>query len=148
MDSKQLFFEDVSVGDEISPITKKATLVQNVMYAAATWDFHRHHYDKEFTDSKGYLGTFIDGQLFGAFLAQLVAQWAGADGVVKKLGLSYRVMAIPGDVLTCKGRVADKYDKDSENLVHCDLWIENQRGEKVVGPAHALLALPLRNSKA
>ena len=148
MDSKHLFFEDVNVGGEIPPITKKATLVQNVMYAAATWDFHRHHYDKGFTDSKGYPGTFIDGQMFGAFLAQLVTQWAGADGVIKQLGLNYRVIAIPGDVLTCKGKVADKHTKDSENLVNCDLWIENQRGEKVVGPAHALLALPSRNSKS
>jgi acyl dehydratase len=148
MDSKQLFFEDVNVGDEIPPIIKKATLVQNVMYAAATWDFHRHHYDKEFTDSKWYPGTFIDGQMFGAFLAQMVTQWARADGVVKKLGLNYRGMAIPGDVLTCKGKVARKYTKDSENLVNCDLWIENQREEKVVGPAHALLALPSRKSKS
>ncbi|MFC2042451.1 MaoC/PaaZ C-terminal domain-containing protein [Chloroflexota bacterium] len=146
MGSKQLFYEDINVGDEITPITKKATLLQNVMYAAATWDFHRHHYDKEFADSKGYPRTFVDGQIFGAFLAQMVTQWAGTAGMVKQLGLNYRVMAVPGDVLTCKGKVVDKHTKDNENLVNCDLWIENQRGEKVVGPAHALLALPSRNS--
>jgi len=147
MDSKKLFFEDVNVGDEIPPILKEVTLVQNVMYSAATWDFHRHHYDKEFAESKGFPGPFVDGQMFGAFLAQMITQWVGVDGVLKKLGLTYKIMAVPGDVLSCKGKVTGKYTEEGENLVNCEMWIENQRDETIVAPAQALLALPSKSSK-
>ena len=147
MSSKKLFFEDVNVGDEITPIIKEVTLVQNVMYSAATWDFHRYHYDREFAESKGFPGTFVDGQMFGAFLAQMITQWAGVDGIIKKLGLTYKIMAFPGDVLACEGRVTGKYSEDGENLVNCEMWIKNQKGETIVGPAHALLALPSKSSK-
>ena len=141
MGENGLFFEDVNPGDEIGPLVKRASLVQNVMYAGATWDFHRVHYDTAFAEGKGFPGPFVDGQIFGAFLAQMVTQWAGPEGVLKKLSLSYRVMALPGDTLSCRGKVSETYEKDGENLVACELWIENQRGEKVVAPAHALIAL-------
>lgn len=144
MRNRQLLFEDVDTGSEIPPVTKKISLVSNVMYSAATWDFHRHHYDRSFTDSRGLLGTFLDGQELGAFLAQLVTQWAGVGGIIKKLALRYRVMVLPGDVLTCKGKTVEKFTRNGENLVRCELWIENQRSEKVVGTAQALLALPSR----
>lgn len=146
MDNQELFYEEVKVGDEIPPLIKKITLVQNVMYSAATWDFHRHHYDKEFVQNKGFPGTFVDGQMFGAFLAQMVTQWTGPNGIIKKLGLSYKVMAFPGDVITCKGKIAEKYTKDGEHLIDCELWIENQKGEKVIAPAHALVSLPSQSA--
>jgi acyl dehydratase len=145
--SNQLFFEDVTIGDEIPSLIREIDLVKNVMYAAATWDFHRHHYDKEFADKKGFPGTFVDGQEFGSFLVQLVTHWTGVGGVLRELDLNYRVMAFPGDILTCKGRVAEKHTNGEENLVRCELWIENQRDEKVVEPAHAVLALPSRSNK-
>lgn len=147
MGSKKLFFEDVNVGDEIPPILKEVTLVQNVMYSAATWDFHRHHYDKEFAESKGFPGPFVDGQMFGAFLAQMVTQWVGVDGILKKLGLTYKTMAVPGDILSCKGKVIGKHTEEGENLVNCEMWIENQKGRTIVAPAQALLALPSKSSK-
>ena len=142
MESKDLFYEDVKVGDTIPPLVKKITLVQNVMYSAATWDFHRHHYDREFIQSKGFPGPFVDGQMFGAFLTQMVTQWIGPKGVLKKMGLNYRVMAFPGDTVTCQGQVTEKYKKDGEQLVKCDLWIENQKGEKAIAPAYVLFTLP------
>ena len=71
----------------------------------------------------------------------MIIQRAGPNVVFKKLGLTYIAMAFPGDVLTCKGKIAEKYGKDGENLVRCELWIENQKGEKIVAPASALMAL-------
>jgi acyl dehydratase len=144
MESKNLFYEDVKVGEKIPPLTKKITLVQMVMYAAATWDFHRHHYDKEFAQQKGFPGPFVDGQMFGAFLAQFITQWTGLNGVLKKMGLNYRMMVFPEDTITCYGKVTEKYVKDEKHFVKCDVWIENQKGEKVVAPAYVLFVLPTK----
>ena len=52
-------------------------------------------------------------------------------------------MAYPGDSLTCHGVVTDVSSTEEGGMVECDLWMENQRGEKVVDTASALLRFPL-----
>jgi acyl dehydratase len=138
---KQLSFEDVKVGDEIPPLTKRISLVQMVMYAAATWDFHRHHYDYEFVRGKGFPAPFVDGQMLGAFLAQMVTSWKGEEHTLKKLSFGFREMAFPGDVLTCRGKVADKFTQEGKKILRLELWIENQKGHLVVSPASALVSM-------
>ena len=139
-----LCFEDVQVGDEITPLRKEITLPQMVFYAAATWDFHRYHYDQEFVREKGFPQPFVDGQNLGSFLAQMLVDWTGDPGVITKLGFRFRNFAFPGDVLTCKGSVTGKSDADGESLVECELAIEKQDGSMALAPGHATLKLPSR----
>lgn len=146
MENDGLSFEEINIGDEIPPLVNKVTLIQMVMYAAATWDFHRHHYDKEFAQTKGFPGPFVDGQMFGALLTKMITLWAGPYGVLKMLRLTYRAMVFPEDLITCRGKVTKKFMEGGENLIGCELWIENQKGERVVVPVNALLALPSKNS--
>ena len=54
-------FEDVEVGEEIPALVKEITTVSMVMYAAATWDFHRYHHDMEYANGKGMRTQFLDG---------------------------------------------------------------------------------------
>jgi hypothetical protein len=86
--------------------------------------------------------------MLGAFLAQQVQDWAGPGAFLRKLGFRNRVMAYPGDSLVCRGVVTGLYREgdgnDGPGLAECDLWIENQRAERVVEPASALVQLPLR----
>ncbi len=63
---------------------------------------------------------------------------------MRKLAFRNRVMAYPGDSLTCRGVVTDVSTTGEGGMVECDLWMENQRGEKVVDPASALVRFPLR----
>ena len=54
-----------------------------------------------------------------------------------------RSWAIPGTPVTAKGVVTKKYQDKSENLVDCDIWLENEKGEKTT-PGSATVALPSR----
>ena len=143
---RPLYFEEVQVGDEVTTLCKEITLAQMVFYAAATWDFHRYHYDHEYVRQRGYAQPFVDGQMLGAFLAQMLADWAGDPGAIGALGFRFRDFAFPGDVLTCKGCVTSKSAEGGQNRVVCDLWIDNQEGSSVLSPGHASLNLPSRGS--
>ena len=142
------FFEDASVGEELTPLHKKIDLPRMMAYGAATWDFIRVHYDADYVRKLGFPGPFVDGQMLGAFLAQQVQEWAGPRAFLRKLGFRNRVMVYPGDSLVCLGVVTGLYREGDEGegpgLAECDLWIENQRSERVVEPANALVQLPLR----
>lgn len=138
-----VWFEDVEVGDEIPVLVKKITTVSMVMYAAATWDFHRYHHDMEYAKGKGMREQFLDGQQMGGYLAQLLIDWAGVEATLKRLSFRYGDFVFPGDTLTCKGRVSDKRDN---GVVECELWIENQHRTRVLKNGKALVGLPIREA--
>ena len=138
------YLEDVAVGDDLPSLVKEIGMARMMAYGAATWDFIRIHYDADYVRERGFENPFVDGQMLGAFLTQQVQDWAGPDAFLRKLSFRNRVMVYPGDSLTCFGTVTAVTLEEEGGMVDCDLWVENQRGEKVVGPASARVRLPVR----
>jgi acyl dehydratase len=127
-------FADIEVGRDIPCLVKQPTTQQLVMWAGASGDYNPIHYDKDFALSRGLSGVVVHGQLVTAFLGQMLLDWLGESGVIKKISVSYKGMNYPGDTLSCRATVAKKAAEDRQ--VTLDIWVENQRGEKtVVGAA-------------
>jgi acyl dehydratase len=139
--SKRLYYQDVAVGDEVTPLAKQPTTRQLVMWAGAVGDYLPIHYDKDFAQSRGLSGVIVHGQLVGAFLGQLMTDWIGEKGTLRKLSCSYKGMNYPGEVITLKGKVTKKYVEDGQHCVECSLWAENGRGEKTASGT-AVVILP------
>ena len=144
--AEELYWEDVSEGMELPSLVKRPTTRQLVKYAGASGDFYEIHYDKDFAQSAGLSGVILHGALKNAFLSQLITDWIGEQGTLKKLGCQYRGMDVPGDTLTCKGRVTRKYTHGDEFLVDCEIWLENGQGERTTR-GWATVALVRREDK-
>ena len=142
--AKQLYYEDIGEGSEITPLVKQPTTRQLVMWAGASGDYYQIHYDKDFAQSRGLPGVIVHGQLVGCFLGQLVTDWIGEQGVLKKLSCSYKGMNYPGETISCRGRVNSKYVEDDEHYLGCGLWAENANGEKTV-TGTAVVVIPARD---
>ena len=141
-----LYFEEISEGTELPPLTKEIGPVNMMMYGAATWDFMRIHYDADHAREQGFQGAIVDGQMEGAFLAQLVIDWAGYPGALRRLGVRYRNFIYPGDTVVCKGKVQRKFIEEPDALVECDLVVENTTRQEVAGLGTAIVALPRRGA--
>jgi len=139
-----VFWDDVREGMEIPSLVKNPTTRQLVRYAGASGDFYEIHYDKDFAQGNGLSGVIIHGALKNAFLAQLITDWIGEDGTLKKLSCQYRGMDVPGDTLVCKGTVTRKYIQNSQHMVDCQIWLENSKGERTT-PGSATVILPSRS---
>jgi len=144
--SEQRYYQDVKKGDEIAPLVKEPTTRQLVMWAGAVGDYMPIHYDQDYARSRGLGGVIVHGQLVGAFLGQLMTDWAGEQGTLSKLSCSYKGMNYPGEAVTLRGRVIGKYIKNGEHLVECSLWAENPKGEKTASGT-AVVVLPSRVEK-
>ncbi|GBD11020.1 hypothetical protein HRbin23_00670 [bacterium HR23] len=142
---KVLYWEDVTEGQEIPPLVKHPTTQQLVKYAGASGDFYQIHYDKDFALNNGLPGVIIHGALKNAWLGQLITDWIGEYGTLKKLSCQYRGMDVPGDTITAKGRVTRKYVQDGKHYVECEIWIENGKGERTT-PGSATVILPSRTN--
>jgi len=139
----QVYFEDVSQGDEITKLTKNCTSQQLVQWAAGSGDFYQIHYDKDFAQSTGLKGIIVHGALKHAFLGQMLHDWVGEKGRVRKFGCQYRGMDYPTQDIVCRGVITGKRQDGGDNLVELDVWTENPEGQKT-SPGTAVVALPSR----
>jgi len=143
---KVVFFEDVNVGDQITPLHKEpVTRTQIVRYAGASRDFNPIHHDEPFAQSAGMGGVFAHGMMSMAFLGQMVKEWCGHERL-KKMKVRFINLTRPGDTLTCKGKVTKKYQMGGENYIECEIFAQNQRNE-IVTKGTATILLPLRGKQ-
>ena len=137
----QLHYDDVAEGDALPALEKTPTTRQLVMYAGASGDYYEIHYDQDYARSLGLPGVIVHGALKSAFLAQLVTDWIGERGVLKRLSVQYRGMDMVGQPMRCAGTVTSKRVENGEHLVECDIWTENPSGDKTTRGS-ALVSLP------
>jgi acyl dehydratase len=142
-EQKQVFFEDVEVGQEIPSIKIAPSTQQLVHWAAASGDFYQIHYDTEFAKSTGLQSIIVHGALKHALLGRMLWEWVRYDGKIKRYGVSYRGMDLPAQEMTLRGTVTAKRQEGGENLVEIEIWSENPQGQKTT-PGTATVALPSR----
>ena len=131
--------EDVSVGQELEPMTKNASRAQLFVFSAATNNPHRIHYDREYAAVEGHPDVLVHGPLQGAWLSQYVVDWAGPRGRLLTLSWQNRARAFPERDLTFRGRVTAVAGDE----VALDVWEEDEQGA-VLMPGTARVRLPRR----
>ena len=143
MTTKQLTYEDVKEGMEVTPLLKETSPRMSAEWAGASGDYDPIHYDREYAKLRRFDDAVVNGRLKVAWLIQLMTSWIGDEGVLKKLGCQHRGQDIIGDPVKCKGVVTRKYIENGEHLVECEIWTENPKGEKTA-PGKATVTLPTR----
>jgi len=140
---EQIFFDDIEVGGEIPPLTKGPyALMTMAKFAAMNGDFYPAHYDNKWAIEIDRLpAAIVHGTQVTTDLSQLLTDWMGPNGALKKFASQVRAQTSVGDTLTMKGRVTKKYTKDSENYVECEVWGEKQ-DRTVVIQGSATVILP------
>jgi acyl dehydratase len=146
MMAAQIYYEDVEAGSELPSLEKNPTTRQLVQYAGASGDFYQIHYDKDFAQANGLPGVILHGALKNAFLGQLMTDFAGELGWLRKLTVQYRGMDQPGSKITGRGKVTKKYVDGQDHVVECEIWLENAKGEKTT-PGTATVVLPSRAAR-
>ena len=119
-------------GERIPSLTKQVTQEQINAYADVSGDHNPIHINPEVARSVGLDGTIAHGMLNMAFLGQLLTDWLATQpergGWVTRLRVRFQAMVRPGDTITCSGALGPIAD----GVQRLDLWINNQRGERVI----------------
>ena len=123
-------FEMLAPGMRLPQLIKRPTTISLFMYGAANWVYHRVHYDQDYARSVGLRNMVVHGTLQASYLVQMITDWLGENGILKKLSFRHHVPAYPGDVLTCSGVINDKRFEDGHRCLVLDLAIVNQDNEK------------------
>ena len=152
--TEQLFYEDIDIGTEVTPLAKIATTAMLVKFAGASGDFNPLHYDAAFATAHRVGEPIVHGALKRQWLVQLIIDWIGEEGSLKKLACYHLAMDYPrhmktssepeeGETWWCKGKVTSKYKQAGDHYVECEIWVENGKGRKT-SPGKATVILPSR----
>ena len=131
----------LAVGARIPPLERALTQVRLVAYGAATWDWHRLHYDAQYANARSIAGPIVDGQMFGALLAEALLDWLGPRAFIRRMSFRLRAMVFAGETVCCEGEVTSIVAEGD-----CDVLRVTQRvrvgGRIAVEPASAEIVLP------
>ena len=142
--SDQIYFEDISQGQEVTTLTQPCDSQRLVYWAAGSGDFYQIHYDKDFAQRTGLPDRIVHGALKHALLGRMLHEWVGAEGSVKRVACQYRGMDMVDKDVICKGAITGKRSENGENLVDLEIWTETPEGQKST-PGTATVALPSRS---
>ena len=139
---RKLSFENVDVGDPITPLIKEVNsdIVRGYvrMMNWEEWNFSIFT-DDDSARKMGLDGAISPGELNLGFISQAITDWA-IGGILQSLETNFRGVVRHGDRLECGGIVTEKFVGKNGSCVVCDLFAENQEGERpVVGKATILL---------
>lgn len=138
-----LYYEDVQVGDELPEFKRQTGYIEWGRFAGANEEYVAIHEDDEAGIKSGLPGGIGMGNLRFVYVHNMLSDWMGEGGWIKQVGLQYRGLNLKNDVVTTRGKITNKYQKDGEYLVELEVSAANQKGE-VTAPGHAVVSLPSR----
>jgi acyl dehydratase len=140
----QIYFDDVKEGDELPPLEKHYTLQKIAVFASVHGDWCPGHYDHKWAREKfNQPAPFAYGMQITAHCSQVLTDWMGPYGALKKFKSRTLSPVYPDDVLLIRAKVARKFAENGNGYVECEVWAEKQDG-KLAATASGKLLLPFK----
>ena len=134
-------WNEIRVGDVITPLVIDVTATVIAAGAIATRDFMPVHHDRDYANAQGAPDIFMNILSDTAYCSRFLTDWAGPDARVTRIAIRLGVPVFPGHTLTYTGAVTGVSTTDSEGLVEVEFTAINDLGDHVSGTA--TLGLPL-----
>lgn len=99
-------------------------LLETTRYAAAMWEFQRHHYDHEWARREQLPRAIVQGPLLGNYLVETLERWAGGEFELDRLTWRHHAVVLVDQRLTCGGAIGSA----SAGAHDADLWIRSDDG--------------------
>lgn len=129
------------IGYELPGITKTFTLEASQVYCR--WpEVQNYHTDEAAAKSVGFPSVIMQGMMGVSYLSQLCHQYFGEEWTRSgKLSVNFIGLVYPPQCLKIRGVVREKINEEDRQRLVLDVWIENEKKEKVhVGKASACVS--------
>ena len=130
-------YHDVSVGDQLVPLSLPLTRSLIVATAIASRDYQDVHHDPSLAQEKGSQDIFMNILTTNGLIGRFITDWAGADAVIKNVSIRLGAPNYAGDTMILTGTITAK---ESGQVVVAVVGA-NSLGNHVTGTV--TLALPV-----
>ncbi len=140
--TKQRYWEDVAVGDEVPPVAFPLSVYRLVVEAGANRDFNSIHHNTEYARQTGAPEMYANTFFLQGMWEKTVREFIGLAGKIKRIaGFRMKMFNTVGDTVVTKGIVRRTWQEGEEALVELEMWCENTKGVSV-GPGTVIVTLP------
>jgi hypothetical protein len=130
----------IAVGDALRVFSQTFAEVDLMAYGAATWDWHRNHYDQPRAQELKFKDVFVDGQNFGAIFAREAMLWAGPAGFIRRMRLTLRTMVFVRETVVGGGKISALRPEGDYQVLTIDQHLN--KGDAIVATCVTELRLP------
>ena len=145
MDTRpKIFFDEAYEGMPLPQATYgPMDRLSHIPVAIILRDTNPLHLDRVYAQERGLPDVVQQGPLNETFLYRFLTDWLHHPWDLRKTKLRFAANVFPGDRLTCGGVVKRTYHANDEPRVDCEIWQQNQKGEKIL-TGEATFTLPKR----
>ncbi len=133
--------QDVNKGDALPEFSLPVTSTVIVAGAIASRDFMPAHHDPEYARGQGAPDLFMNILTTNGYVARFVSDWAGPEGMIRKIAIRLGVPAVPGQDLRFTGEVSQVSDEGDERVIEVAVRAANDLGDHATGSV--IVTLPL-----
>jgi acyl dehydratase len=136
-----LDWNDIRVGDAVTPMRIDVTATVVVAGAIASRDYMPVHHDRDYANTQGAPDIFMNILTDNGYCSRFLTDWAGPEAMVRKVAIRLGVPSHPGSTLDFTGTVTGKSRQGGEGIVEIEFRATNDRGDHLSGTA--VIGLPL-----
>ena len=139
---KNLYFEDVEIGDDIGPIKRSVTDEDVIEFVSVREKeiTPSRFTSNEVANSEGMPEAIVPGPMNIALMSQILTDWSDTVCLLK-IDVVFRQTVPHNTDLTFSGIVTDKDETGDSTKLECDVVMENSDGVKLV-IGTGVIALP------
>jgi acyl dehydratase len=134
-----VYWDDVEVGDSLPAVEVFLSKAQ-VRAFADTTDMRAPRFtDDAGARREGLPGMITPGNMTMGLMQKRITDWA-EGGMVRRLGVTFRGLVLPDQMLRVQANVVGKTSADDEVAVELEVWLETADGDRAAtGTARVLL---------
>lgn len=132
---------DIKKGLELPPVSHLVTRKNILRYGGMVGAFNPEHEEDDFAEEVGFGEIFAHGIMHMNYVTQMLCDFAGHPGAVKKIDIEFGIPVYPDDVVTARGIIKETRQEGKTLHVTCEVWSENQDGDRVTDNGIAELEL-------
>lgn len=126
----------IEVGHCLGPLVKQPTLENSCLnasrYKGEFWKTSIHTSEKE-ARKVGFTKPLFEGMFLINYISQLMSHTFRETWFRQgELNIALLLPVFPGEVVTAKGIAIEKFQDDEGQKVLFDIWLENEKNEKVL----------------
>ena len=140
-----LDWNDIRVGDAVTPMRIDVTATVIVAGAIATRDFMPVHHDRDYANTQGAPDIFMNILTDNGYCGRFLTDWAGPEAMVRKIAIRLGAPSHPGSTLDFTGTVTGKSRQGGEGIVEIEFRATNDRGDHLSGTA--VIGLPVNGAR-
>lgn len=118
-------FDDLAVGQELPPLTRKVTREDVKAYADSSGDQNPLHQDDEVARAAGFPRIVAHGMYTMGTLASWLVDWLGDPAALLRMHVHFRAPVFVDESIECGGRVRS-LDPDARTAM-LEVWVRVER---------------------